>query len=253
MEKTIIVDETSVSVKKFNREGFCETNLTVGTNGFKGGDYGHGSRTYLKLEYSGTEGILITTTKGSSCGSIEITIGGDDELESLIQNLEYAEKTLRKMSNYTGHFHEETIHLEPSITKEELTKLLQARRERKQKEKNAVKTRLENLREPMRQIWELHEILREYDKTEPEKENQVRFLPVFAPISLSGEEDKEGNFISKRFRMNFFEFNPFEDELKFINGSKVYKFEDMKPKFVAEFCDAFVDFYRQYQDYIKNL
>lgn len=74
--------------------------VTVGTNGYQGGDSGHGCRTFFRLkDESSTD--MSCRLSGKSCGDtgqVEITLGGDCELETFIQALEFAADELRKMS-----------------------------------------------------------------------------------------------------------------------------------------------------------
>ena len=66
--------------------------VRVGTTGPCGGDSGHGCRTVLELaDASGTdiEAQLVE-------GGVRISLGGDCELYTLIESLEWAAETLRK-------------------------------------------------------------------------------------------------------------------------------------------------------------
>lgn len=83
----------------------CETqftSVTCGTNGYKGGDWGHGSRTYVKVE----GGCLIDyqirkidEAKDGTSNGFEIAVGGDCELDSLIETFETIASTLKNMKN----------------------------------------------------------------------------------------------------------------------------------------------------------
>lgn len=74
--------------------------VEVGTNGFRGGDSGHGSRTYLSFEngYSTDMSVSIDGVQYSA-DKIELMFGGDNELEMVILALEYAVKTLKNQTN----------------------------------------------------------------------------------------------------------------------------------------------------------
>lgn len=65
--------------------------VEVGTNGFKGGDTGHGSRTYFRLKDLGSTDIVASCDEGE----VEIEFGGDAELESFIESLEFSLKVLK--------------------------------------------------------------------------------------------------------------------------------------------------------------
>lgn len=64
----------------------------VGTNGYHGGDSGHGSRTYFRLkDLSSTDIDIVSHEK-----EVEIRLGGDCELTTFIEALEFAVETLKK-------------------------------------------------------------------------------------------------------------------------------------------------------------
>jgi len=79
--------------------------VEVGTNGHKGGDSGHGSRTILRIADVGGTDIrcnkLVTREEYGANGGVQIILGGDSELDTFIQALEYAVKTLKEQSGYT--------------------------------------------------------------------------------------------------------------------------------------------------------
>ena len=55
--------------------------VEAGTNGYQGGDSGHGSRTYLRLKDLGSTDIRCNVEADQfGCDSIEIILGGDAEL-----------------------------------------------------------------------------------------------------------------------------------------------------------------------------
>lgn len=79
--------------------------IEAGTNGPQGGDHGHGGRTYLKLsDRSGTSWkVRVKDQEGKeheieSPICIEILLGGDSELHTFVEGLEFAVETLEKMS-----------------------------------------------------------------------------------------------------------------------------------------------------------
>lgn len=82
---------------KHKTEEFTSANIlkaTVATNGFQGGDSGHGSRTYFSLEDLGSTDMDVRV---SSC-KVEIMLGGDTELRTFIEALRWAADTLESMS-----------------------------------------------------------------------------------------------------------------------------------------------------------
>lgn len=85
-------------VEKKSRDFYeaCGMRVTVGTNGYHGGDAGKGSRTYLRIVGDGAD---IEVTPQPSGGGVTIELGGDAELSTFIQALEFAAQTLREMSD----------------------------------------------------------------------------------------------------------------------------------------------------------
>jgi len=73
--------------------------VVAGTNGFKGGDTGHGSETKIILEDLGSTDISFKVQGNGR--KLTIDLGGDSELESIIEALEAAAKVLRVQSGYT--------------------------------------------------------------------------------------------------------------------------------------------------------
>lgn len=78
------------------------TTITCGTNGNKGGDWGHGSRAYVKVEGGSLSDYQIRKIDegddGESSG-FEIAVGGDCEIESLIETFETIASNLKNMKN----------------------------------------------------------------------------------------------------------------------------------------------------------
>ena len=72
----------------------CILNVKVGTNGYHGGDAGHGSKTYLEIELAGSE-IEVDDIKGK----VEIRLAGDAELRTIIQGLKFAANSLELLSD----------------------------------------------------------------------------------------------------------------------------------------------------------
>lgn len=56
-----------------------------------GGDSGHGGHTYFSLEdLGGTDMNIIVDGKLISCSKVEVSLGGDTELRTFIEALEFA-------------------------------------------------------------------------------------------------------------------------------------------------------------------
>lgn len=81
--------------------------LTVGTTGPQGGDAGHGGVTKFKLEDEGGTYLVanVVDTWGQDISivgpkSVEIMVRGDAEMRTLIDSLELAARTLRRIAGY---------------------------------------------------------------------------------------------------------------------------------------------------------
>lgn len=88
---------SGASVVNFNILG-----ISVSTNGFQGGDSGHGSKTVINISDEAGSDIKCTTLNAAG-SSFRIELGGDSELQTIIESFEFAAKTLRKLSGYTGN------------------------------------------------------------------------------------------------------------------------------------------------------
>lgn len=87
-----------VIVETWEREIIDANILSVeaGTNGYQGGDSGHGSRTYIRISDEGGTDILANVIKdkfGDTIG-IEIALGGDAELSIMIEALKFITRAL---------------------------------------------------------------------------------------------------------------------------------------------------------------
>lgn len=93
-EKERNVDGTTITT--FSREIFNANVLEVeaGTNGYQGGDSGHGSRTYFRIENAGGTDIEARLIGPYGTDGIEISLGGDSELETIITALKFLTKVL---------------------------------------------------------------------------------------------------------------------------------------------------------------
>jgi len=69
--------------------------VEVGTTGFCGGDFGHGSRTFFKIKDEGGTALFVN---GEESEEVEIALGGDTELATFIEGLEFALKVLKEQS-----------------------------------------------------------------------------------------------------------------------------------------------------------
>ena len=79
---------------------FNTLGILVGTNGYQGGDSGHGGRTYICIQDLGCTDMDASVSKFSDCSpKVEIIFGGDSELDSIIDGLRWAADKLEELKN----------------------------------------------------------------------------------------------------------------------------------------------------------
>lgn len=85
-----------IEVPTYKREIISANVLEVeaGTNGYQGGDIGHGSRTYFRIENEGGTDIQVRPLGRYGDEGFEVTLGGDCELETIITALKFITKVL---------------------------------------------------------------------------------------------------------------------------------------------------------------
>lgn len=85
-----------IEVPTYKREIVSANVLEVeaGTNGYQGGDTGHGSRTYFRIENEGGTDIQVRPLGRYGDEGFEVTLGGDCELETIITALKFITKVL---------------------------------------------------------------------------------------------------------------------------------------------------------------
>lgn len=92
-------DGTEIST--YTREVYSANVLEVeaGTTGYRGGDTGHGGRTYFRInDCGGTDMEIRTFTDRHGCNGFEVFLGGDSELETTIRALKFITKVLEEES-----------------------------------------------------------------------------------------------------------------------------------------------------------
>lgn len=73
--------------------------VEAGTTGYKGGDTGHGGRTYFRIsDEAGTDIHVTPFMDRFGCNGFEVTLGGDCELETMIRALKFITKVLEEES-----------------------------------------------------------------------------------------------------------------------------------------------------------
>ncbi|OQB13577.1 MAG: hypothetical protein BWY15_01652 [Firmicutes bacterium ADurb.Bin193] len=85
-----------IDVPTYKREIVSANILEVeaGTNGYQGGDTGHGSRTYFRIENQGGTDIQVHPLGRYGDEGFEVSLGGDYELETIIMALKFITKVL---------------------------------------------------------------------------------------------------------------------------------------------------------------
>lgn len=99
MEKTRTIKGVTFKTKKVTFENFNSLTVEVGTTGTCGGDGGHGGRTYLSIKGDEMTNMSIRTSPRKEFDKkiVELSFGGDAELDTLICGLEFAVETLKEM------------------------------------------------------------------------------------------------------------------------------------------------------------
>ena len=73
--------------------------VEAGTTGYKGGDTGHGGRTYFRIKDEGGTDIDIKPFMDRfGSDGFEVVLGGDCELETMIRALKFITKVLEEES-----------------------------------------------------------------------------------------------------------------------------------------------------------
>lgn len=89
-----------VDVETWERKIIDANILSVeaGTNGYQGGDTGHGGRTYIRISDEGSTDINARVIKDrcDNTSGIEIALGGDAELSTMIEALKFITKVLEE-------------------------------------------------------------------------------------------------------------------------------------------------------------
>jgi hypothetical protein len=77
--------------------------VEVGTTGYCGGDTGHGGRVYFSIRDLGSTDINVKVISNSyrDTEGVVIELGGDTELSTFIEALEFAVKVLKEQSQET--------------------------------------------------------------------------------------------------------------------------------------------------------
>ncbi len=88
------VDGIKINTLRKDIEGANILTVEAGTNGYKGGDSGHGSRTFIKIEDASSTDIRIKVNETED--GVSLIFGGDSELRTVIESLHFITDTLEK-------------------------------------------------------------------------------------------------------------------------------------------------------------
>ena len=89
-KQRILPDGTEITT--FERDIYSCNILSVeaGTTGYKGGDSGHGGRTYFRIKDEGCTDMKVCVTEDRfGAESFEVFLGGDTELDTIITALKF--------------------------------------------------------------------------------------------------------------------------------------------------------------------
>ena len=77
--------------------------VEAGTTGFRGGDSGHGGRTFFGIKDEGGTDIEVKrlTSDTGECMGFQVELGGDAELQSITESLEFILDTLKNKQHRT--------------------------------------------------------------------------------------------------------------------------------------------------------
>ena len=115
METKIRKIDNRWDVKTYREEfgSFSALEVEVGTNGFHGGDAGHGCCTYFRLE--NLCDTYMDASYDRNLKKLELTLGGDSELESFVDALEFAVSVLKSQIKGEIPFKEEITHTDKQV------------------------------------------------------------------------------------------------------------------------------------------
>ena len=86
------IDGRQVVTYSRNCVGANMLKAEAGTTGYRGGDSGHGGRTYFSLtDLSGTD---IRASRSRKADGVQVLLGGDSELDTVIEALKFIVQVL---------------------------------------------------------------------------------------------------------------------------------------------------------------
>lgn len=98
---SVIVDGITIKTEKQEIASANIIEVEVGTTGHCGGDSKYGCRTYMRIEDLGCTDMRFNTYSDNyGHSSVELVFGGDTEMDTFIEALEFAVETLKRKSGY---------------------------------------------------------------------------------------------------------------------------------------------------------
>lgn len=94
--------DDGTKITTYTREVLSANALEVeaGTNGYHGGDSGHGCRTYFRIQNAGSTDIEIRSIYGRpDAEGLEVILGGDSELDTIVCALKFITKVFEDEIN----------------------------------------------------------------------------------------------------------------------------------------------------------
>ena len=98
----VATDGEPLTLKTAEVTDSCSMKFSAGTNGFKGGDSGHGCRAFISIKDTGgcDLEVIDDTNSDIMCGGyVKISTGGDAELRLLIDGLRWMADTLEEQAH----------------------------------------------------------------------------------------------------------------------------------------------------------
>lgn len=94
--------DDGTKITTYTREvlGANDLEVEAGTNGYQGGDSSHGCRTYFRIQNAGSTDIEIRSIYGRpDAEGLEVILGGDSELETIVRALKFITKVFEDEIN----------------------------------------------------------------------------------------------------------------------------------------------------------
>ena len=93
--RRVLSDGTEITTRECEVVSANILEVEAGTTGAKGGDSGHGGRTYIRIENMGGTDIAVRAL-GVDAEGFELELGGDCELYTIIEALKFAVQVLER-------------------------------------------------------------------------------------------------------------------------------------------------------------